>query len=253
MTARDIARLAALGLVASVQPAFDAAWGGPAGMYATRLGRGPRGAASTRSPRFVDGGVPLALGSDSPVTPFDPWGAIRAGVLHQEPGTGSRRRGAIHAHTAGGHRAAGRDGGVLRPGAEATFTVWRSVEEKPGLPDFTVEEEPPECVSSTVLGGPGGRMRRIAPARRGRVGQAEMSPSSDGRRCCSRRRAAAGDIAAIAAMTSSVRSRRARPGPTSPAATRSASGTGSTSGPNVTVTFAGRRPCCRPAAPGPCP
>ena len=59
---------------------------------------------------------------------------------------------AIHAHTAGGHLAAGRDGGVLRPGAEATFTVWRSVEEKLGLPDFTVEEEPPECVRRCVAG-----------------------------------------------------------------------------------------------------
>ena len=30
--------LARLGVVASVQPAFDALWGGPDGMYAERLG-----------------------------------------------------------------------------------------------------------------------------------------------------------------------------------------------------------------------
>jgi predicted amidohydrolase YtcJ len=36
-------RMAELGLAASVQPAFDAAWGGPDGMYARRLGpAGPR-------------------------------------------------------------------------------------------------------------------------------------------------------------------------------------------------------------------
>jgi len=34
----DIERMRDLGMVASVQPAFDAAWGGPDGMYAARLG-----------------------------------------------------------------------------------------------------------------------------------------------------------------------------------------------------------------------
>jgi predicted amidohydrolase YtcJ len=38
----DVARLAALGVVASVQPAFDAAWGGDSGMYAVRSGRDRR-------------------------------------------------------------------------------------------------------------------------------------------------------------------------------------------------------------------
>ena len=37
--AEGIARLVALGVTASVQPAFDAHWGGGAGMYAARLGR----------------------------------------------------------------------------------------------------------------------------------------------------------------------------------------------------------------------
>ncbi len=37
--AAGIARMARLGLVASVQPAFDAFWGGAAGMYEARLGR----------------------------------------------------------------------------------------------------------------------------------------------------------------------------------------------------------------------
>jgi len=151
VTGRDVARLAALGVLASVQPAFDAAWGGPGGMYATRLGPA-RAAGLNPFAGFAAAGVALALGSDSPVTPFDPWGAIRACLLHQEPAHRISMSQAIHAHTAGGHLAAGRDGGVLRPGAEATFTVWRSVEEKLGLPDLTVGEEPPECALTVVAG-----------------------------------------------------------------------------------------------------
>ena len=34
--------LARTGVIASVQPAFDAAWGGAEGMYVDRLGAGPR-------------------------------------------------------------------------------------------------------------------------------------------------------------------------------------------------------------------
>ena len=37
--ADGVARMARLGMVASVQPAFDAFWGGAAGMYEARLGR----------------------------------------------------------------------------------------------------------------------------------------------------------------------------------------------------------------------
>ena len=34
-----LAQMAELGVVASVQPVFDALWGGPGGMYEQRLGR----------------------------------------------------------------------------------------------------------------------------------------------------------------------------------------------------------------------
>ncbi|MCH1866875.1 amidohydrolase [Nocardioides sp. CFH 31398] len=68
-----VAVLDELGVTASVQPLFDALWGGPDGMYATRLG--PRW---ERTNPFADlaatsGG--LALGSDAPVTPVGPWQA----------------------------------------------------------------------------------------------------------------------------------------------------------------------------------
>jgi predicted amidohydrolase YtcJ len=148
---RDIARLAALGLTASVQPAFDAAWGGATGMYATRLGV-ERAAGLNPFAAFLAGGVPLAFGSDSPVTPFDPWGAIRACVLHQEPRHRIGLAAALHAHTAGGHHAAGREGGVLAVGAEATFAVWQDENFKARLPDFLAEEERPQ-LDLMVIGG----------------------------------------------------------------------------------------------------
>lgn len=118
-------RLAALGMVASVQPGFDARWGGPDGMYATRLGRG-RAAGLNPYAALAAAGVALALGSDAPVTPLDPWGTLRAAVHHRTPGSGLSARAAFAAHTRGGWRAARIDGaGDLVPGAPATLAVWR--------------------------------------------------------------------------------------------------------------------------------
>ncbi len=119
-----IARAAGLGLVASVQPAFDARWGGRDGMYAERLGV-ERALALNPLAALAAAGVPLALGSDAPVTPLDPWGTVRAAVAHRTPGSGLSARAAFSAHTRGGWRAARLDGaGELVPGAPATFAVW---------------------------------------------------------------------------------------------------------------------------------
>ena len=116
--------LARYGVVASVQPAFDARWGGPDGMYAERLGP-QRAAALNPYAAMAAAGVVLALGSDSPVTGIDPWGAVRAAVAHRTPGSGLSARAAFSAHTRGGWRAARVDGaGDLLPGGPATFAVW---------------------------------------------------------------------------------------------------------------------------------
>lgn len=119
-------RLGALGVAASMQPAFDAAWGGPDGMYATRLGR-DRAAGLNPFAALSAAGVPLAFGSDAPVTGFDPWATVRAAVHHRTRGNGISPRAAFGATTRGAWRAGGvRDGiaGTLVPGAPASYAVW---------------------------------------------------------------------------------------------------------------------------------
>ena len=119
-----VEQMARLGLVASVQPAFDARWGGPGGLYEKRLGV-ERTRASNPLAALAAAGVPLAFGSDSPVTPLDPWGGVRAAVQHHAPESRLSARAAFSAHTRGGWRAARIDDtGELAPGAPATFAVW---------------------------------------------------------------------------------------------------------------------------------
>ncbi|WP_431949143.1 amidohydrolase [Actinacidiphila sp. bgisy167] len=171
MTEDTIAAFADLGLVASVQPAFDAAWGGEDGMYARRLGAER---ARTMNPfaAMTRAGVPLALGSDAPVTPLDPWGTVRAAAFHRTLEHRISVRGAFNAHTRGGWRAVGRDeAGVLVPGAPADYVVWRAgdlvvqaPDERvanwstdprsgtPGLPDLTPGLPLPTALR-TVVGG----------------------------------------------------------------------------------------------------
>jgi predicted amidohydrolase YtcJ len=146
--------LARLGVVASVQPAFDRLWGGGTGMYAERLGL-PRALSLNPYAAMAAAGVALALGSDSPVTPIDPWGSVRAAVRHRTPGSGLDPVAAFDAHTRGGWWAARRDAdGVVAAGAPATFAVWDIDELDPatGLPPLEEADVAPRCRRTVVRG-----------------------------------------------------------------------------------------------------
>ncbi|HVV07690.1 amidohydrolase [Amycolatopsis sp.] len=121
--------LAGWAVTASTQPRFDALWGGEDGMYATRLGE--RAPALNPFAMLAAKGVLLAFGSDSPVTPLEPWETVRAAIHHRTPGSGLSARAAFNAHTRGGHRAAGVNDGItgsLTPGAPAHYAVWDAAE-----------------------------------------------------------------------------------------------------------------------------
>lgn len=140
-----IAGFARYGLVASVQPAFDAAWGGQDGMYAQRLGVA-RAAGMNPFAGFLAAGVPLAFGSDAPVTPLDPWGAVRGAARHQTPAARIPAAAAFAAATRGGWQAAGRFGeGELVPGAPATYAVW----DADGLAEL---DTTPTCLRTVLRG-----------------------------------------------------------------------------------------------------
>jgi predicted amidohydrolase YtcJ len=126
VAADQAAKLGAWGVIASVQPNFDALWGGSDGMYARRLGA-ERGGQLNPLALLASQGVPLALGSDAPVTTLDPWLSVRAAVNHRTAGSALSARAAFAAATRGGWRAGGvRDGltGTLAPGAPASYAVW---------------------------------------------------------------------------------------------------------------------------------
>jgi predicted amidohydrolase YtcJ len=170
ITSEQIAVLADLGVVASVQPAFDERWGGTRGMYSERLGE--RAKHLNPYATMTAAGVILAFGSDAPVTPVSPWEGVRAAAFHHTPEQRISVRAAFAAHTRGGHRASGDDSaGVLNPGAPAHLAIWEpgdlvvqapddrvaawSTDPRsgtPGLPDLSPGQPVPICVRTVVHG-----------------------------------------------------------------------------------------------------
>lgn len=141
-----IGLLAELGITASVQPAFDAAWGGSVGMYVERLGA-ERAATLNPFATLQNAGVRLVLGSDSPVTPIDPWAGVRAAVEHRTAAHGLAWATAYDAHTRTGWEVVGQPGGVIRVGAPAHLAMFQA-ESDPA----TRFGQTPTCVR-TVVGG----------------------------------------------------------------------------------------------------
>ena len=121
-----IGRIARLGLVLGVQPAFEAEWGGPDRMYAQRLGERWRNTNPHR--RLIDAGVRLAGGSDAPITPIDPIAGIRAAMErpnHLETVSGER---ALAMFTSAAAFSLNRERvcGSIEAGKDADFTVLTS-------------------------------------------------------------------------------------------------------------------------------
>jgi hypothetical protein len=136
---RDPSRLAASGLMASMQPMFDGLWGGTEGMYSERLGRA-RALQLNRFSQLASAGVPLAFGSDAPVTSLGPWQAVQAAAYPHDPGAAISPRAAFTAHSRAGWRIAGRHNeGVLEPGLPATFALWHAGETAVDAPDERVQ------------------------------------------------------------------------------------------------------------------
>ncbi len=168
----DMRTLGQLGVTASVQPVFDELWGGPDSLYAQRLGT-DRALPMNPFASLNRAGVALAFGSDTPVTPFGPWAAVRAAAHHHTESERLTVRAAFNAHTRGGWRAARRDeGGVIALGAPAGIAVWDvpgdlvvqtpdarvaawSTDPRAGvphLPDLHPDLDLPRCVMTVVAG-----------------------------------------------------------------------------------------------------
>lgn len=147
-----IAKFVEYGIFASMQPAFDRLWGGEHQMYAQRLGV-ERSLASNPMGQMHGTGVALAFGSDSPVTPLDPWGSVRAAMWHFNPVQRMSAKAAFAAHTRGGWRSVHRDNeGVLEPGAPATFAAWEAPRRDGTLPVLLPGDDLPICLRTVLRG-----------------------------------------------------------------------------------------------------
>lgn len=147
--ARDdhLARARRLGLRISVQPAFDRLWGGDSGLYARRIGA-DRARSMNRFGSMLRAGLELGAGSDSTVTPLDPFlqmASLRTHHDDRETVDGGR---ALWLHTAGAHGLAPSTGlrrGLLDPDTPSPADLaW--------LDRDPVSAPPDELVATEVLG-----------------------------------------------------------------------------------------------------
>jgi len=148
MRATDIERMAALGLVASVQPAHllddravtAAIWGEE------------RAARSFPLRGLVDAGVGLAMGSDAPVARLDPWLAMAAAVHRGEPSDASWHP--EHSLTAPEALAASTGGlGTVRPGQVADLALLDADPLEHGEPSEIAGRLRAMQVAATVVAG----------------------------------------------------------------------------------------------------
>jgi predicted amidohydrolase YtcJ len=127
-----IARMAELGVVASLQPTFDRLWGHAGGLYERRLGHERAELMNPLRP-LADAGVTLAFGSDTNVSPMGPWAIIEAATSHHRPDYRLDEDRALRASIIGGRRAARQRGvGILAPGQQADVAAFELVDGRPG-------------------------------------------------------------------------------------------------------------------------
>jgi predicted amidohydrolase YtcJ len=118
-------RAAMLGLAISVQPSFDAAWGGPGALYEQALGV-DRAAAMNPFRDLLERGLEVGAGSDSPITALDPLAAVAALETHHDERQRLGREEAIRLCTIASARLAHQEDkkGSLEPGKHADLTAY---------------------------------------------------------------------------------------------------------------------------------
>ena len=106
-------------------------------------------------------GVPVAFGTDAPVTPLAGWAMVRDAVHHSRPDERLDVAGAFACATVGGHVAAGLDGadgaGTFGPGTPDDLAIWDverdRLDPRTGLPRLAADDPLPRCAASFVDGG----------------------------------------------------------------------------------------------------
>ena len=118
-----IDRAARLGLRASVQPAFDHYWGGTDALYARRIGE-ERALQMNRFGTMTRRGLRLGAGSDSTVTPLDPFLQMAALRGHHVESERLDAAAALEMHTVGSRAMAGdASTGVIAAGQRADLVL----------------------------------------------------------------------------------------------------------------------------------
>jgi predicted amidohydrolase YtcJ len=121
----ELARRAAkLGVIAAMQPVFDALWGGAAGGYSLRLGS-VRALDANPVGQMIAAGLTVAAGSDHYIGPLDPLAGIRGAMYHHNPAqrVGFDAAVALYTSQAAYFSHEENSRGQIAPGFQADFTV----------------------------------------------------------------------------------------------------------------------------------
>lgn len=145
----QIARAARIGLLLSMQPAFDYLWGGEGGMYEQRLGP-DRSQAMNLFRTAKRSGCTVCGGSDSPVTKLSSLLGIHSLVNHHVPDERFSVDEALRVYTCDAARLSFTEDrcGRLRPGMDADFVVLEKRLED--VPKASIKDV---RVAMTVVGG----------------------------------------------------------------------------------------------------